>query len=65
MEMLVFGEAGQRVLAFPTSMGRFFDWEDRGMVSALEALEAGNATVLRGQRRYGIVVCLRQAADGA
>jgi esterase/lipase superfamily enzyme len=35
MEMLVFGHAGARVLVFPTSMGRFFEWEDRGMVAAL------------------------------
>ncbi|HKS97112.1 MAG TPA: alpha/beta hydrolase-fold protein [Terriglobia bacterium] len=42
MEMLVFGHAGARVLAFPTSMGRFFDWEDRGLVGALgERLEQG------------------------
>ena len=31
----MFGHGGARMLAFPTSMGRFFDWEDRGMVSAL------------------------------
>ena len=42
MELLVFGHAGARVLVFPTSSGRFFDWEDRGMVSALgEHLEQG------------------------
>jgi esterase/lipase superfamily enzyme len=35
MELLVFGRAGARVLVFPTSMGRFFDWEDRGMVASL------------------------------
>ena len=35
METLVFGHAGARLLVFPTSMGRFFDWEDRGMVGAL------------------------------
>ncbi len=35
MELLVFGHSGARVLAFPTSMGRFFDWEDRGMIVAL------------------------------
>lgn len=38
MELLVFGHAGARVLVFPTSMGRFFDWEDRGMLNALAAL---------------------------
>ncbi len=42
MELLVFGRAGARVLAFPTSMGRFFDWEDRGMVASLgEHLDKG------------------------
>ena len=35
MELLVFGHAGARVLVFPTSMGRFYDWEDRGMIAAL------------------------------
>jgi esterase/lipase superfamily enzyme len=42
MELLVFGDQGARVVAFPTSMGRFHDWEDRGMVQALtEHLERG------------------------
>ncbi len=42
MELLVFGHAGARVIAFPTSMGRFYDWEDRGLVGALsEHLERG------------------------
>jgi len=42
MELLIFGHAGARVLAFPTSMGRFFEWEDRGMIQALgEHLERG------------------------
>ncbi len=36
MEMLVFGHAGAPVLAFPTSMGRFYEYEDFGMVRALE-----------------------------
>ena len=35
MDLLVFGHAGARVLVFPTSMGRYFEWEDRGMVAAL------------------------------
>jgi esterase/lipase superfamily enzyme len=43
MEMLVFGHAGARVLVFPTSMGRFFQWEDSGMISMLsDQLEQGN-----------------------
>jgi esterase/lipase superfamily enzyme len=42
MELLVFGHAGARLLVFPTSMGRFFDWENRAMPSALsEQLENG------------------------
>lgn len=35
MEMLVLGHAGARVLVFPTSQGRFYEWEDRGMADAL------------------------------
>jgi esterase/lipase superfamily enzyme len=46
MELLVFGNAGARVLVFPTSMGRFFDWEDRGMIAALgEHLEGGRIQI--------------------
>jgi esterase/lipase superfamily enzyme len=42
MQLLVFGHAGARVLAFPTSQGRFYQWEDFGMVGALrEHLERG------------------------
>src|SRR3712207_1346416 len=32
MELLIFGHGGAKVLVFPTSMGRFFEWEDRGMI---------------------------------
>src|SRR6185295_2775837 len=32
-DLLVFGHAGARVVVFPTSMGRFHDWEDRGLVA--------------------------------
>jgi len=35
MELLVFGHAGARVLVFPSSMGKFHEWEDRGMIDAL------------------------------
>jgi esterase/lipase superfamily enzyme len=35
MELLVFGHAGARVLVFPTSMGKFYEWEDRGMMQTL------------------------------
>jgi esterase/lipase superfamily enzyme len=37
METLVFGHAGAPVLVFPTTMGRFYHYEDFGMVGALEA----------------------------
>ncbi len=35
MELLVFGHAGARTLVFPTRNGRFFDYENWGMVNAL------------------------------
>ncbi len=35
MELLIFGHAGAPCLVFPTSFGRFFEYEDRGMVAAL------------------------------
>ena len=42
MELLVFGHAGEPVIVFPTSMGAFFEYEDRGMVGALASkLDAG------------------------
>jgi esterase/lipase superfamily enzyme len=31
MEMIVVGHHGARVLVFPTSKGKFYEWEDRGM----------------------------------
>lgn len=42
MELLVFGHAGARMLAVPTSLGRFHEWQDFGMIGALgEHLERG------------------------
>src|SRR5271154_501344 len=42
MEFLWFGWSGYPVLAFPTSMGRFFQYEDTGLVGALASkIEAG------------------------
>ncbi len=42
MELLLFGHHGAPVLVFPTSQGRFYEYEDRGMVGALaEHLEQG------------------------
>ncbi len=44
MELLVFGHAGAPVITFPTSCGRFFEWEDFGMTAAIApALEEGRA----------------------
>ncbi len=44
MDMLVFGHAGTPVLVFPTSMGKFFEYEDRGMIAAL-GHKVGNGEV--------------------
>lgn len=42
MELLVFGHGGTALIVFPTSMGAFFEYEDRGMVSAVgDKLEHG------------------------
>jgi esterase/lipase superfamily enzyme len=35
MELLVFGHSGRPVLVFPTSMGRFYDYEDRQMIAVI------------------------------
>jgi esterase/lipase superfamily enzyme len=35
MEIIVFGHAGTRMLVFPTSEGRCFDWEGFGLVEAV------------------------------
>ena len=35
MELLAFGDRGFPLAVFPTSGGRFFEYEDRGMVNAL------------------------------
>jgi esterase/lipase superfamily enzyme len=43
MELLIHGHAGARVLVFPTSQGRFYEYEDRGMVANLgDHLEHGH-----------------------
>ncbi|MDP9343024.1 MAG: esterase [Actinomycetota bacterium] len=42
MEVLRFGSAGLPLLVFPTSKGRFYQWEDFGLVGALsDKVEAG------------------------
>ena len=43
MELLQFGHAGDAYIVFPTSMGTFFEYEDRGMIAALaDKIEGGN-----------------------
>lgn len=34
MELLVFGHYGPPLLVFPSAGGRFYDWEDQGMIEA-------------------------------
>ncbi|WP_213805063.1 alpha/beta hydrolase-fold protein [Granulicella sp. dw_53] len=47
MELLTFGHAGMPVLVFPTSCGRFFEFEDRGMVGAIhEKIERGHLQLI-------------------
>jgi esterase/lipase superfamily enzyme len=42
MELLVFGHGGTPMLVFPTSMGKFYEYEDRGMVHAIHGeIDAG------------------------
>lgn len=43
MELLVFGHGGANVIIFPTSKGRYYEWEDRGMIHGAlrEPLERG------------------------
>jgi esterase/lipase superfamily enzyme len=39
---LIFGHAGAKVLVFPTSLGKYYEWEDRGMIGGLgEQLQRG------------------------
>jgi esterase/lipase superfamily enzyme len=43
MEVLVFGHAGERVLVFPTRQGRFYDYENWGLVEAVrDRVERGS-----------------------
>jgi len=42
MELLHFGHSGRTLLVFPTSMGRFYQWEDFGLVGAIaDRIESG------------------------
>lgn len=47
MEFLLFGHGGRPILVFPTSMGRFYQNEDFGMIGVLhERLENGSIQLL-------------------
>src|SRR5260370_14044355 len=47
MELLHFGHAGRPLLVFPTSMGRFYQWEDFGLVGALsDFIESGSVPLI-------------------
>lgn len=42
MDVLVFGHAGTPILAFPSSLGRYHEWQDFGMVGAIDyQIESG------------------------
>lgn len=44
MEYKVYGHAGKPMLVFPTSLGRFYQYEDSGMIQTLsEFIDAGKA----------------------
>ncbi len=47
MELLAFGHRGFPVIVFPTSGGRFWEYEDRGMIAALgDKIERGELQVV-------------------
>jgi esterase/lipase superfamily enzyme len=47
MELLLFGTSGRPVLAFPTSMGRFYQNEDFSLVTTLgDRFDAGNVQMI-------------------
>lgn len=46
MEYKVYGESGQPILVFPSQNGRFFDFEDQGMVDCIKDFIESNRIVL-------------------
>src|SRR5713226_9714006 len=47
MELLHFGSSGRALLAFPTSMGRFYQWEDFGLIGAIaDWIDRGDLQVI-------------------
>lgn len=46
MELLAYGDKGLPLLVFPSSRGRFYEYEDSGMIHAIAGkIEAGNVQV--------------------
>lgn len=46
MELLTYGHSGLPLLVFPSSMGRFYEYEDQGMIGAIwERIENGDVQV--------------------
>lgn len=46
MEVLRFGTSGRPLVAFPTSQGRFYQWEDFGLIDSLAGkIDAGEVNV--------------------
>jgi len=47
MELKIYGHYGKPMISFPCSQGRFFDFESRGMIQALEPfIEGGKIKVI-------------------
>lgn len=66
MELLVFGHGGAKVLVFPTREGRFYEYENIGMVHALRhKLEAGHLQLfcVEGLADENFYCWWRQPAD--
>ena len=58
MELLVFGHSGLPIVVFPTSMGRFFDYENRDMIGVIgdqygKRTDPRRSASIRWMRRVG------------
>lgn len=52
MEFKVYGHAGTPILVFPTQNGRFYDFENNGMVATVEG------SLIMGIYNYSVVIVL-------
>ena len=55
MEYKVFGHAGKPCIAFPCQNGRFYDYENRGLIEAMRWYI--DSSILCGFYRLGILEC--------